>query len=66
MNSEMSFDPQLKVLVLISDQFGLVVLSLEGEVLLQEESFKQNVHYTASSLLVSYEDHRVGVYQIIP
>jgi len=64
-NSEMYFNQVLNTLILCSNKFGAVVISLEGEILFQENSLKQIRYNPDLQLFTQKNENVISIYKII-
>jgi hypothetical protein len=62
--SEMYFNAKLNAFIIFSDTIGLLVLSKDGKMLLEDKSIKIESYHEASALLLTRENHTMTVYSM--
>lgn len=63
-NSKIYFNRELNSIILISDNNGVAILSLDGEIMFHDESMAQDVYYSELNLFMKSDSNSVTVHQI--
>lgn len=63
-NSKIHFNKELNSIILFSDIEGIIVLSLDGEILLRDEKLKPDAYYSDLNLFVKADGKSVIVHQL--
>lgn len=64
LSSRIFFNPNLNLLVLLSPKLGILLLSLEGEVLFHEPALKPGEYYPDFNLFLETKAKSLAIYQI--
>ncbi|OJJ22396.1 hypothetical protein BKI52_06860 [marine bacterium AO1-C] len=63
-NAQLYFNKDIQALIACTNQGGVVVLSLEGEKLLQDQTMTQVAYYPNLNLFLKVENQSITIYQI--
>lgn len=64
-NSKLEFSNQLNSVIVISKEIGVVVISLTGEILFQNNNLKANNYYPDMNLILTINDKRIIINKLI-